>query len=287
MNVICAEPMGICHGVRDALAATEHIERPQTVTILGQLVHNEIVQSRLRTRGFHVMAQRDRRRLPSTPNVLITAHGISGRRRQKLLSAGKRLIDTTCLLVRRVQRMAKALQSDGYYVLVIGRPGHAEVLGIVEDLSDYEVVADVADVHTYPHDRLGIVCQTTTPPRVAEEIHLAIGLRNLRAEVRFENTVCRATSDRQAAVERLLPKVEAMVVVGGRDSNNTRELVAACRQQSVPTLHVQAAADLHGDWFHGLGTVGLTAGTSTIEATIEEVYDSLCQQSPCLSHERT
>ena len=276
MNVLCAEPMGVCTGVRRALAVAEQIDCPETVTIHGQLVHNEVVQARLESRGFRISAERDRARLPQTPNVLITAHGISDVRRRTLQAGGKRIIDTTCPLVRRVQRTAQKLQAEGYHVLLIGRPGHVEVLGVVEDLVSYDVVSEPGDVLTYPHDRLGVICQTTVPPHEAEQLLWAIRLRNLRAEIRFENTICRATSDRQKAVERLLPEVDVMVVVGGRNSNNTRELVTLCRRQGVPTYHVQSAEDVDPQWFCDCETIGLSAGTSTLAGDIREVHDALC-----------
>jgi len=276
MQVIRADAMGVCFGVRAALLAADRIERPEVVTIDGELVHNETVLARLRSRGFQMRPEGDRSTVPSTPDVLVTAHGISAVRRQALEGAGKRLIDTTCPLVRRVHREAQSLSVRGYYVLVVGRPGHAEVQGIVEDLSDYEVLSSVADVRSYPCDRLGIVCQTTTPPRVAEEIRLAVHFRNLRAQVRFVDTICRPTRDRQRAVQRLLPMVDAMVVVGGRNSNNTRELATLCREQGVPALHVQSAADVEPRWFDGYQTVGLTAGTSTLDEVIQDVYEALC-----------
>jgi 4-hydroxy-3-methylbut-2-enyl diphosphate reductase len=277
MNVLCAKPMGICPGVRRALAVAEQIDSPQTVTIDGQLVHNEAVQAWLQSRGFRISSERDRARLPRTPDVLITAHGISDRRRRRLQAAGKRLIDTTCPLVRQVHRTAQQLEAEGYHVLLIGRRDHVEVLGVVEDLASYDVVSDLGDVSTYPYDRLGIICQTTIPPREAEQLCLAIRLRNLRAEIRFENTICRATRDRLSAVERLLPKVDVMVVVGGRNSNNTRELVTLARRQGVPAYHIQSADEINPEWFGNCKTVGLSAGTSTVEQTIEDVHHALCR----------
>ncbi len=276
MNVLHAEPMGICFGVRRALEVAEGIDSPETVTIHGQLVHNETVQAQLESRGFRIAGDRDRGELPRTSSVMITAHGISDFRRRSLEAAGKRLIDTTCPLVRRVHRTAQKLQADGYHVLVIGRRDHVEVQGIVEDLWSWDVVSGLGEVASYPYDRLGIICQTTVPPHEAEEILLAIRLRNLRAEIRFENTICQATRDRQRAVGRLLPKVDVMVVVGGRNSNNTRELVNVCRRQGVPTCHIQSAEELAPEWFHECKTVGLSAGTSTVEGVIQEVHDALC-----------
>ncbi len=277
MHVILANPVGMCSGVRGALCAAERIERPQSVTIFGQLVHNEVVLARLRQRGFQTMPEHDRSKLPATPEVLIPAHGISDAQRHWLEAAGKRLIDATCPLVGRVHQAARTLAIQGRYVLLIGKPGHVEVEGIVEDLPQCEVVSCAGEVRSYPCNRLGIVCQTTTPPHVADEIRLAVTMRNLRAEIRFVDTICRATRARQRAVEELLSRVDAMVVVGGRNSNNTRELAALCRQRGVPALHVQSADDLDPKWFQDCRTVGLTAGTSTLDETISQVRQALCQ----------
>jgi 4-hydroxy-3-methylbut-2-enyl diphosphate reductase len=276
MRVIRADVMGMCFGVRDALEVIDGIDEPGKVTIHGQLVHNEIVQSQLAARGFATQDEAHRARsVPRTPVVLVTAHGISDRERKRLESAGKRLVDTTCPLVMRVHLAAQALQAEGYYVLVIGRRGHVEVAGIVEDLDHYDVIESVEEVKTYPHHRLGIVCQTTAVQRHVERIRAMIAMRNPDAEIKFMDTVCLPTKEHQRALERLLDRVEAMVVVGGRNSNNTRELAARCRERGKPVLHVQSAADLEAAWFKDYATVGLTAGTSTLPATIDEVHRAL------------
>jgi 4-hydroxy-3-methylbut-2-enyl diphosphate reductase len=276
MRVIRAEVMGLCFGVRDALELVGGIDEPATVTIHGQLVHNEVVQGRLAARGFAMRDEAQRGKSPpETPVVLITAHGISDRERGRLEADGKRIIDTTCPLVRRVHQAARALQADGYHVLVIGRKGHVEVGGIVGDLEDFHVIESADEAEAYPHRRLGIVCQTTmTEGRVAR-IRAAIAARNPDAQIKFIDTVCLPTKEHQRALERLLDRVDAVVVVGGRHSNNTRELVARCRERARPALHVQSADELDPAWFKGFATVGLTAGTSTLPETIEEVHRAL------------
>lgn len=275
MQVLLADALGFCFGVRDALVMAEQMPAPETVTIFGELVHNEAVASRLAARGFQSTPERDRRLVPLTPQVMITAHGISDRERIRLEQAGKQLVDTTCPLVHRVHRAAQLLAAEGRHVLVIGRAGHVEVQGILGDLEGGEVVDSVEAVRTWPHARLGIICQSTTPPRLAAEINAAIRAANPHADIRFIDTICQPTRDRQDAVVRLLPLVDAMVVVGGRNSNNTRELAALCRDRGVPAFHVQSAADLDPAWFRGCQVVGLTAGTSTLDETIEEVRKKL------------
>jgi 4-hydroxy-3-methylbut-2-enyl diphosphate reductase len=275
MDVIRAEVLGMCFGVRDALAVIGEVPDPSRVTIHGQLVHNEVVVTRLRVRGFGAADEDDRDCLAPTPAVLVTAHGISHRERGRLTAAGKELIDTTCPLVRRVRLAAQKLRRDGYHVLVIGRPGHVEVRGIVEDLDSYDVVPDVGSVRFYPHARLGVICQSTTAPRVAVEVRAAIERQNPHAEVKFVDTTCQPTRDHQRSLEELLPRVDAVVVVGGSNSNNTRELVALAAGRGVPAHLVVGAADLRAEWFAGCRRVGLTAGTSTLDETVQEVEDAL------------
>jgi len=277
MQVLVADALGFCFGVRDALAAAIRTDRPDAVTIYGELVHNETVVARLAGIGLKNAGENERDHVPDTPLVMITAHGVSDRERTRLESAGKLLIDTTCPLVVKVHRAARQLSLKGRHVLVIGRPGHVEVRGILEDLASGEVVENAAAVKTYPYERLGIVCQSTTPPRLAAEVNAAIRAANPQADIRFVDTICQPTRDRQDAVVRLLPLVDALVVVGGKNSNNTRELAALCRDRGVPAFHVQSAADLDASWFRGCRVVGLTAGTSTLDETIQEVRQALSE----------
>jgi 4-hydroxy-3-methylbut-2-enyl diphosphate reductase len=275
MRVVKADVLGMCFGVRDALAVIDGLDQPEEVTIHGELVHNEQILTRLEERGFHQVAESRRQALPVTQTVLITAHGVSQAERRRLEEAGKRLIDTTCPLVRRAHEAARKLQDAGCHVLIIGKRGHVEVEGIIGDLGSFDVIETPEEVATYAKPRLGIMCQTTTQVAQANAIRAAIVAKNPHANIRFIDTICHPTKDHQAALLRLLDQVEAVVVVGGRNSNNTRQLVARCREHGLPAYHVQAAADLEPEWFEGIASVGLTAGTSTLDETIAEVYEAL------------
>ena len=270
MIVIRAEVLGMCFGVRDALAALEAHPDPASATIHGQLVHNPVVVQDLLVRGFRTSDESERG-TPATPTVVITAHGVSDRERARLAAAGKQLIDTTCPLVRRAHARALDLSRRVDHVVLIGRPGHVEVVGIAEDLPSVTVVPDVDSVETYPFTRLGVVCQTTTPPAVAEAVRRAIVERNPAAAVEFVNTVCAPTRDHQKSLEVLLEQVEAVVVVGGAASNNTRALAELAASRGVRAVRVAGVTELERDWFAGVGTVGLTAGTSTLPATVDAV----------------
>ena len=282
MNVIKADVLGMCFGVRDALAAIDEVAQPERVTIHGELVHNEEVIARLQERGFQMNQETRRRPLPLTDTVMVTAHGISAAERERLRQAGKQLLDTTCPLVERAHQAAQKLQAEGYHVLVIGKPGHVEVQGIIEDLASYDVIPSAATVRSYPHARLGIMCQTTTPVPLAEEIRAAIAAKNPHADIHFIDTICLPTKEHQRALERLLDQVEAGGVVGGRNSNNTRQLVLRCQERGLPAYHVQGPDDLQPEWFDGIETVGLTAGTSTLDETIDAVYQALAHHAVCV-----
>jgi len=274
MQIRRADAMGMCFGVRDALQAIQDVPDPEAVTIHGELVHNGEVLRMLDERGFQ-QSDEATRAVPETSAVLITAHGVSNRERERLQAAGKRLIDTTCPLVHKAHEAAQLLQADGRRVVVLGRPDHVEVRGIIEDLEEPIVVRDVDDVATWEHQRLGVVCQTTTPSERVDLLMDEIRRRNPHADVRLMDTVCNPTKARGAALEALLPQVDALVVVGGRDSNNTRQLVVRAERRGVPALHIENEAELDERWLDGRQVVGLTAGTSTLPATIDAVHARL------------
>jgi 4-hydroxy-3-methylbut-2-enyl diphosphate reductase len=271
MQVIRAGEMGMCFGVRDALAVAAAVPDPATVTIHGDLVHNEQVLADLDRKGFRRNPEAARAAVPPTEAVLVTAHGVSDRERARLEAAGKRLVDTTCPLVRFAHSSARRLADEGWFVVVVGQRDHVEVQGLTGDLDRFDVVAEPAAARRYDARRIGVVCQTTTRPDRAEAVLAAIAARNPQAEVRFVDTICGPTRNRQLAAEELLGRVEALVVVGGAHSNNTRELARQAEARGIPALHVQSAADLDLDWLGRFRVVGLTAGTSTLDGAIDEV----------------
>ena len=286
MRIIRAEAMGMCFGVRDALTLVRALDDPGQVTIHGELVHNEEVLVELGRRGFRQTSEADRERLPNTPRVVVTAHGISDHERRRLESAGKQLIDATCPLVRRVHEAAQTFQRRGYFVVVLGRPGHAEVEGLTGDLVAFDVVPNEAAAKKYDAERLGLVCQSTTPPDAAERIRRAIERLNPGKEVVFADTICRPTKERQEAVANLLDQVDALVVVGGKHSNNTRHLANLAARRGIPVAHVQSAADLDAAWLALFETIGLTAGTSTPDPLIDEVHRAMLNASRSLAARR-
>lgn len=275
MEVLRATAMGFCFGVRDALELAFDLDHADKTTLYGEVVHNETVQARLRDKGFHQLPEGERHRAALTSRVLITAHGISNREKRELEEGGHQLIDTTCPLVRRAHVAALTLAHEGYHVIVLGRPDHVEVRGLVGDLSSYSVVSSAADIQRWPHTKLGVLCQTTFPEREAEALLRAIRAANPQAEVVFRDTICEPTKQRQQAIEDLIRAVEVVVVIGGARSHNTQQLAETARRAGRVAHLVQGPADLQAAWFDGCQRVGLTAGTSTPDDLIDAVEDAL------------
>ncbi len=271
MKVVRASALGICFGVREALAAARELPPQSGATLHGELVHNPIVVDELLRRGFVLGPGPAAEALPREGTVVVTAHGISDRERERLEGAGRRLVDTTCPLVRFAHRSALSLAAEGRFVVVVGRRGHIEILGLIGDLPRAAVVEGAAEVRSWNEPRIGVLFQTTTPAATARSVVAAIRQRNPGADLAVADTICGPTKERQEALADLLDRVEALVVVGGHGSNNTKELVRSAEAQGVPAIHVASVAELDYAWLSRFDVVGLTAGTSTLDETVDEV----------------
>ena len=161
---------------------------------------------------------------------------------------------------------------EGFHPVIIGKRDHVEVRGMTEDLDDFDVVLDEEDVAKLrERPRFGVVAQTTQPIDRVRQLVRLIRERFPRSEVRFIDTVCQPTKQRQNAAIELAHKCDVVIVIGGTHSNNTYELVKTCSRFCARVHHVQTADDLLNEWFHPEDTIGITAGTSTPDAVIDEV----------------
>ena len=276
MRIIVAEHFGMCFGVRDAIAQAEQLARQGPLTILGELVHNPVVRERLRAQGIGETSLAQTR--STSDRVMITAHGASDKKRAEWRAAGFDVADGTCPLVRHAHEQLKELVAAGFFPVVIGKSGHVEVEGLIGDFPETVVVNTRADISKLPQRaRYGIISQTTQPIDFVRDIVDLIRRSHSDAEVRFVDTVCRPTKDRQFALRKLIADAEAVVVVGGRKSNNTRQLVETCLAAGKRAFHIERAEELRADWFAKIDIVGLTAGTSTLPETVRAVHERLLQ----------
>jgi 4-hydroxy-3-methylbut-2-enyl diphosphate reductase len=269
MRILRAAHLGMCFGVRDAIAlALEHADAGP-LTILGDLVHNPTVLNTLAAKGIAVaqdVAQVD------TSTVMVTAHGTSDRTLARTRALGLTVVEATCPLVRVAHRAVAALVRDGYHIVIVGQRDHVEVRGLTGDLDDFDVVLEDADVLALePHPRIGVAAQTTQPLEKVRHVVALIRQRFPQADVRFLDTVCKPTKERQSAAIEMARQADVVVVVGGRSSNNTRELVKTCARYCPRVHQVQTDADIRPEWFAAAAVVGLTAGTSTPDDVIDRV----------------
>jgi 4-hydroxy-3-methylbut-2-en-1-yl diphosphate reductase len=275
MRILRAEHLGMCFGVRDAIALAWEQSQHEPLTILGDLVHNETVLAELRTRGIRVAQQAA---AADTRTVMITAHGASDKTIGRVRERGLNLMEATCPLVRVAHRAVLNLARTGYHPVVIGKRDHVEVRGLTEDLEDFDVVLSEADVFELKdRPRFGVTAQTTQPIEKVRGLVELIRRRFPASEVRFIDTVCQPTKQRQNAAIELAQQADVVVVVGGAHSNNTHELVRTCGRYCSRVHHVQTVEDLREDWFEGVQTVGITAGTSTPDVSINAIEHWLKQ----------
>jgi len=269
MEVRMAEHYGMCFGVRDAVDLALRLTRQGPLTILGDLVHNPDVVSQLDAAGA-VRSQRSEE--VQTRAVLLTAHGTADHVKQRLREQGRQLFDAVCPLVKRVHLALDKLIAEERHPVIIGQGGHVEVRGLVGDLKDYTIILEESDLDQLAgRPRLGVVAQTTQRLEHVEGLVAAMRRRFPEANIRYVDTVCQPTKDRQEALSRLIDECDAVVVVGGPDSNNSRKLTELAHTAGRPAYQVASAAELRREWFQGVGVVGLTAGTSTPERVIDEV----------------
>lgn len=265
--------MGMCFGVREAIAMALEASRHEPVTVLGDLVHNETVLAGLRSRGVKIAQNSE---AIATPTVMITAHGASDSAIEKVQAKGFRVMEATCPLVRVAHRAVEKLAREGFYPIIIGKRGHVEVRGLAEDLRDCEILQTEAEVFELKErPRFGVVAQTTQP---LERVRYLVGLIRWRfpgSELRFIDTVCQPTKQRQHSAVEVAQEADVVIVIGGAHSNNTHELVKTCARYCDRVFHVQTAADLQPGWFQGAEVIGITAGTSTPDSSIDAVEEWL------------
>jgi 4-hydroxy-3-methylbut-2-enyl diphosphate reductase len=285
MRIIRAAHLGMCFGVRDAITlALEHADAGP-ITILGDLVHNPTVLAALEAKGIAVAQDAAH---VKTSTVMVTAHGASGRALARTRSLGLTVVEATCPLVQVAHRAVAALARDGYHVVIVGQRDHVEVRGLTGDLDRFDVVLHDEDVLALgEHARIGVAAQTTQPEEKVRRLVGLIRRRFPQSDVRFLDTVCKPTKERQTAAIGVARRSDVVIVVGGRSSNNTRELVNTCARHCGRVHHVEGDQDVRREWFDETDVVGLTAGTSTPDAVIDAVEARIRQfETPARSTTR-
>ncbi|HEX6176798.1 MAG TPA: 4-hydroxy-3-methylbut-2-enyl diphosphate reductase [Thermoanaerobaculia bacterium] len=277
MKVKRAAKYGFCSGVRIAdLKVKRFAAGGGRGAILGQVVHNERVVEEMERLGVRTV---DDITAVEEPTIVFSAHGVPPSFHDRARSTGLQILDTTCKFVYDIHRESKQALVGGYHLVFIGDPKHREVIGYTNDLdpSTYHIVSTIEEADRIDwsvYDRIKIFYQTTLNAEEFEDVVKAIE-RKARGVERGD-TICYATKENQDAARALAtdPEIEAIVVIGGTKSANTKHLWEICRE-SKPSFLVQGSDDLDPTWFNGLSVIGLTAGSSTPDYVIDEVEQRL------------
>jgi 4-hydroxy-3-methylbut-2-enyl diphosphate reductase len=280
MDVIVADNAGFCFGVKRAIKmANDTMDQAgMHVKSLGSLIHNPQVVNSFRERGLEVVGDLDS--VDPEDTVIIRSHGVGPELKQDAAERGLKVVDTTCPFVTKAQQYAAKLITDGYKVVMIGDKDHPEVIGVVAYTQNRAIVintvTEAENLKFIP--RMGVVFQTT---HSIGHVQAVVGALLKRGkEVRVFNTLCGATTSMQKTAIELSSEVEAMVIVGGRQSANTAQLAEVCRKVNPRVLQIESADEIQEDWFQGLSRVGVSAGASTPDEVIAEVVDRITRIEP-------
>ncbi len=282
MNVIVASNAGFCFGVKRAVDMVYEEVNNANVYTYGPVIHNEEVIKDLEARGVKVLDSEDD--ILSAPRgiVIIRAHGVNEGVYEVIRQAGHKLVDATCPFVLKIHNIVKNAAAEGKRIIIIGNPNHPEVQGIKSCAgNDCYVINSEEDAEFFientgkDNKKLCIVSQTTFNYNKFQEL-VEIFKKNSYSRVDVLNTICNATEERQTEAEILSRKVDAMIVIGGKNSSNTQKLYEICSKECKNTFYIQTADDMDYSLLSGLDKVGITAGASTPKKIIEEVQ-TRCQ----------
>ena len=295
--MVVAKELGYCWGVRRALEIVEAAaESTGPIAPIGDVIHNPQVVERLRERGVEGATSVTEAAGRGFRRVAITAHGMGPHLAGEAASAGMELIDTTCPLVTKVQRLAQKLVRQGYYLVVYGDSYHPEVRSVIGWAGTSKAVAakKIEDLPwnaprgtrgegvVTPPRKVAVVSQTTK--NVDELMLFAQRLQAMvmpeGGEFRLCNTICEPTSERQNALKRLVEEdeVDVILAIGGRKSSNTARLAEVGQALGVPSYHIERVGDIEESWLADAEVIGVTAGASTPDDVIEIVVANLARR---------
>jgi 4-hydroxy-3-methylbut-2-enyl diphosphate reductase len=276
MQVILSKYAGACYGVERALSLVEKtVAEEQTVSTLGQLIHNPQVVQRLASQGVSAVQRVED---ASGGSLVLRSHGVGPGVIEAAKALGLKVVDATCPHVTRAQQAARDLSARGCTVVVVGERHHPEVEALCAWAGEGVLVIQAAEeldamsASQFP-GRVGVVVQTTQSHHVLEAV--VAGMREMGLDPLVCNTICSATRLRQEAARELADEADVMLVVGGRNSSNTTRLYEISAAACAATHHIELPEEIEPSWFHGAQTVGVTAGASTPKAQIEEVIARL------------
>ncbi len=276
MEVVLAKHAGFCFGVQRAVDEVySETLRGGPIYTYGPIVHNEEVVKDLERKGVRVLDSPEELPEAMGGTVMIRAHGVPERIIREIDRLGIRCVDATCPFVKRIHNIVSRESAAGRKIVIIGNPGHPEVEGIMGwakgSATVLESEQEARDFVCDPAEEICIVSQTTFNYNKFQDMVEIFMKKGYNVSV--VNTICNATEERQTEAREIAAGVDAMIVIGGKHSSNTRKLYEICRQECANTYFIQTVEDLHLNLPESVRTVGITAGASTPNNIIEEVQN--------------
>ena len=287
-RIIVADVLGYCWGVRRAVDIISEAADPNSkIAPIGDIIHNPQVVERLRKRGVFGAQSVETAKNEGFERIAITAHGMGPHLAEEVAEYGLELIDTTCPLVTKVQRLAQKLVRQGYFLVVYGDDWHPEVKGVLGWAATSKSVAakkiyqlpwnakrgETGEGKITPPRKVALISQTTK--NIDELMAFANELQAMvvpdGGEFRLCNTICEPTTERQNALRRMIAQVDLVLAIGGKKSSNTARLADVGNSLGVTSYHIERPEEIEDGWLTGVQNVGVTAGASTPDDVIEEV----------------
>ena len=279
MEVIVAKTAGFCFGVERAVNQVydqiKHGSGP--IYTLGPIIHNEEVVRDLEEKGVKVLNSENEILTLTEGTVIIRSHGVGKHIYDMLKAQGVRIVDATCPFVKKIHRIVQEQNLQGRRVIIIGDETHPEVEGI-KGWGDARTMVvkneeQMEKLPSFTGEKLCIVSQTTFNYNKFKD--LVEKFEKKGYDILVLNTICNATQERQVEAERIASQVDAMIVIGGKNSSNTRKLYEICQKECKDTYYIQTLDDLNPESVNSVRSVGITAGASTPKKIIEEVHTNV------------
>ena len=284
IQILKAEKMGFCFGVKEAIESCEkyitNIENKEKVYILGMLVHNEYVVKEMEKKGFVTLSEEDileeKVMLDEKSIVIIRAHGTIKKIYEKLFEKNVIIEDGTCIFVKNIREKLVEEEKNKKKIIFLGDKNHPEVRGIVSFGSQVTIVKDLEEVRNLKIDwkeEYSLLCQTTLSKKNIKEIKTFLEKKDFN--VIIYDRICGATSERQDAIEIIAGKVDLVLIVGGKNSSNTQKLYEVSVKINSNTKFISDETELKKEWFENVKILGITAGASTPDVIIKKIENRI------------
>ena len=284
MEIILAKSAGFCFGVQRAVDMAYEQAGHREVYTFGPIIHNEEVIEDLKSKGVNIIEDLDELEGKSDCTVVIRSHGVEKKVYDDLNSRGIHVVDATCPFVKKMHNIVKKDSEAGRVIIIVGDPNHQEVKGIVgwcsgevHVVDSEEGIISLIDALSDENHEISVVSQTTF--NLNKFNNIVDIIRNKLYNVNVYETICNATAVRQKEAKEIASRVDAMIVIGGRNSSNTQKLYDISKKECENTYYIQTLVDLDLTTFESVSRVGITAGASTPNYIIKEVHSSMAELS--------